>query len=237
MWVPSWWPLLTRRPNPLLRNRPAPHQQYKRQLLNVLGIIYRYDRIKRMPAGERRNVVPRICVIGGKVRGVRRAGTWLTRGRVSSWLRCLAWHGLLNTAGNRVFYSRLFRPPLLCSTQAAPGYERAKRIIKLVSAVADKVRPAWLLGCAVGGSASPDLAWAPLRVVLCWVAAPQSASFRSCPMGPPTLFSPPGEQRPRGGRPAQGGVCARLQRQPGRDHHPRHRAQVGSRAGSNDHAA
>ncbi|PRW61146.1 starch phosphorylase [Chlorella sorokiniana] len=62
--------------------------EYKRQLLNVLGIIYRYDRIKRMPAGERRNVVPRICVIGGK---------------------------------------------------AAPGYEMAKRIIKLVSAVADKV--------------------------------------------------------------------------------------------------
>lgn len=47
---------------------PAPPPvQYKRQLLNVLGIIYRYDRIKRMPAGERGNVVPRICVIGGKV--------------------------------------------------------------------------------------------------------------------------------------------------------------------------
>ena len=62
--------------------------QYKRQLLNVMGIIYRYDQIKRMSPEERKKVVPRICVIGGK---------------------------------------------------AAPGYEMAKRIIKLVSAVADKV--------------------------------------------------------------------------------------------------
>jgi len=71
--------------------------QYKRQLLNVLGIIHRYDRIKRMSPAERQNVVPRICVIGGK---------------------------------------------------AAPGYEMAKRIIKLVSAVADKVGgPRGVLWC------------------------------------------------------------------------------------------
>ena len=65
--------------------------EYKRQLLNVLGIIHRYDQIKSMSPEERRrpgNVVPRTCVIGGK---------------------------------------------------AAPGYEMAKRIIKLVCAVADKV--------------------------------------------------------------------------------------------------
>jgi len=65
--------------------------EYKRQLLNVLGIIHRYDQIKRMSPQERKkpgNVVPRTCVIGGK---------------------------------------------------AAPGYEMAKRIIKLVCAVADKV--------------------------------------------------------------------------------------------------
>ena len=59
-------------PSSLLPTPPA--VQYKRQLLNVLGIIYRYDRIKRMPAGERRNVVPRICVIGGKVGAGRGAG-------------------------------------------------------------------------------------------------------------------------------------------------------------------
>jgi len=63
--------------------------EYKRQLLNVLGIIYRYDAIRKMsPEEKARSVVPRICVIGGK---------------------------------------------------AAPGYEMAKRIIKLVSAVAEKI--------------------------------------------------------------------------------------------------
>lgn len=62
--------------------------EYKRQLLNVLSIIWRYDQIRKMSPEQKKNVVPRICVIGGK---------------------------------------------------AAPGYEMAKRIIKLVSAVADKV--------------------------------------------------------------------------------------------------
>ncbi|MEW5297432.1 MAG: hypothetical protein WDW36_000640 [Sanguina aurantia] len=63
--------------------------EYKRQLLNVLGIIHRYDAIKRMTPEQRRTqVVPRVCVIGGK---------------------------------------------------AAPGYEMAKRIIKLVCAVGDKI--------------------------------------------------------------------------------------------------
>lgn len=62
--------------------------EYKRQLLNVLGIIHRYLRIKEMTAAERADVVPRVVVIGGK---------------------------------------------------AAPGYDLAKRIIKLVCAVADKV--------------------------------------------------------------------------------------------------
>ncbi|GFR48003.1 hypothetical protein Agub_g9829 [Astrephomene gubernaculifera] len=62
--------------------------EYKRQLLNVMGIIYRYDQIKKMSPQQRKNVVPRVCVIGGK---------------------------------------------------AAPGYEMAKRIIKLVCAVGDKI--------------------------------------------------------------------------------------------------
>ncbi|KAG2446570.1 hypothetical protein HYH02_008557 [Chlamydomonas schloesseri] len=62
--------------------------EYKRQLLNVLGIIYRYDQIKKMSPQQRKNVVPRVCVIGGK---------------------------------------------------AAPGYEMAKRIIKLICAVGDKI--------------------------------------------------------------------------------------------------
>nr|ABB88567.1 PhoB [Chlamydomonas reinhardtii]ABB88568.1 PhoB [Chlamydomonas reinhardtii] len=62
--------------------------EYKRQLLNVLGIIYRYDQIKKMTPQQRKSVVPRVCVIGGK---------------------------------------------------AAPGYEMAKRIIKLICAVGDKI--------------------------------------------------------------------------------------------------
>lgn len=46
--------------------------EYKRQLLNVLGIIYRYDQIKKMNAEQRAKVVPRVCIIGGKV-GLRTA--------------------------------------------------------------------------------------------------------------------------------------------------------------------
>ena len=62
--------------------------EYKRQLLNVLSIVHRYDAIRNMNNEQKAGVVPRIVVIGG---------------------------------------------------QAAPGYEMAKRIIKLVSAVAEKV--------------------------------------------------------------------------------------------------
>jgi len=62
--------------------------EYKRQLLNVLGIVHRYNTIKAMTPEQRKQVVPRVCIIGGK---------------------------------------------------AAPGYDIAKRIIKLVCAVGDKV--------------------------------------------------------------------------------------------------
>ena len=41
--------------------------EYKRQLLNVLGIIHRYDAIKKMSAEQRSKLVPRVCIIGGKV--------------------------------------------------------------------------------------------------------------------------------------------------------------------------
>jgi len=62
--------------------------EYKRQLLNVLSIIHRYNAIKAATPKEREKMVPRVCVIGGK---------------------------------------------------AAPGYDMAKRIIKLVCSVGDKV--------------------------------------------------------------------------------------------------
>ena len=62
--------------------------EYKRQLLNVLGIVHKYDAIKKMTPQQRAAVVPRVCVIGGK---------------------------------------------------AAPGYDLAKRIIKLVNEVGNVV--------------------------------------------------------------------------------------------------
>ena len=40
--------------------------EYKRQLLNIMGIIHRYNEIKKMTAEERANVTPRVCIFGGK---------------------------------------------------------------------------------------------------------------------------------------------------------------------------
>lgn len=62
--------------------------EYKRQLLNILSIIHRYDCIKNMDKKDRKKVVPRVCIIGGK---------------------------------------------------AAPGYEMAKKIIKLCHAVGEMI--------------------------------------------------------------------------------------------------
>ncbi|MCO5609251.1 hypothetical protein L7F22_063475 [Adiantum nelumboides] len=62
--------------------------EYKRQFLNLLSIIHRYDCIKNMSADERKRVVPRVCIFGGK---------------------------------------------------APPGYDFAKKIVKLVHAIGEKV--------------------------------------------------------------------------------------------------
>ncbi|XP_054800677.1 alpha-1,4 glucan phosphorylase L isozyme, chloroplastic/amyloplastic [Prosopis cineraria] len=41
--------------------------EYKRQLLNILGIVYRYKMMKEMSAAERNaKFVPRVCIFGGK---------------------------------------------------------------------------------------------------------------------------------------------------------------------------
>ena len=41
--------------------------EYKRQLLNIFGIIYRYKMMKEMSASERNEkFVPRVCIFGGK---------------------------------------------------------------------------------------------------------------------------------------------------------------------------
>ncbi|KDP27218.1 hypothetical protein JCGZ_19917 [Jatropha curcas] len=41
--------------------------EYKRQLLNILGIVYRYKKMKEMSAVERKaSYAPRVCIFGGK---------------------------------------------------------------------------------------------------------------------------------------------------------------------------
>ncbi|ESW30618.1 hypothetical protein PHAVU_002G168400 [Phaseolus vulgaris] len=41
--------------------------EYKRQLLNIMGIVYRYKKMKEMSAEERKEIfVPRVCIFGGK---------------------------------------------------------------------------------------------------------------------------------------------------------------------------
>lgn len=41
--------------------------EYKRQLLNILGIVYRYKKMKEMSAVERKaKFAPRVCIFGGK---------------------------------------------------------------------------------------------------------------------------------------------------------------------------
>ncbi|KAK3005956.1 hypothetical protein RJ639_017659, partial [Escallonia herrerae] len=41
--------------------------EYKRQLLNILGVVYRYKKMKEISAVERKaKFVPRVCVFGGK---------------------------------------------------------------------------------------------------------------------------------------------------------------------------
>ncbi|KAL5826292.1 hypothetical protein ACOSQ4_018089 [Xanthoceras sorbifolium] len=41
--------------------------EYKRQLLNIMGIVYRYKKMKEMSPEERKaSFVPRVCIFGGK---------------------------------------------------------------------------------------------------------------------------------------------------------------------------
>jgi starch phosphorylase len=40
--------------------------EYKRQLLNLMGIVYRYKKIKQMDPNERSQLLPKVCIFGGK---------------------------------------------------------------------------------------------------------------------------------------------------------------------------
>ena len=79
----------------------------------------------------------------------------------------------------------------------------------------------------VGGGGQGARAWRA-RLPAAWYVGvgllrPESIRRDRCVHLPSCALA--GERRPRGGRPAEGGVCARLQCVSGRAHHPRHRAE------------
>ncbi|EEF41848.1 alpha-glucan phosphorylase, H isozyme [Ricinus communis] len=53
-------------PNSLFDIQVKRIHEYKRQLLNILGAVYRYKKLKEMSAEERKNTTPRTIMIGGK---------------------------------------------------------------------------------------------------------------------------------------------------------------------------
>ncbi|KAL5748011.1 hypothetical protein ACOSQ2_025308 [Xanthoceras sorbifolium] len=53
-------------PNSLFDIQVKRIHEYKRQLMNILGAIYRYKKLKEMSPDERKNITPRTIMIGGK---------------------------------------------------------------------------------------------------------------------------------------------------------------------------
>ncbi|MCO5590376.1 hypothetical protein L7F22_044346 [Adiantum nelumboides] len=53
-------------PNTLFDTQIKRIHEYKRQLLNIMGVIYRYKKIKEMSREQRSSVVPRTVMLGGK---------------------------------------------------------------------------------------------------------------------------------------------------------------------------
>ncbi|KAM0941419.1 putative glycogen phosphorylase [Dioscorea sansibarensis] len=53
-------------PNSLFDIQVKRIHEYKRQLLNILGAVYRYKKLKEMSIEERKKVTPRTVMIGGK---------------------------------------------------------------------------------------------------------------------------------------------------------------------------
>ncbi|XVF05388.1 hypothetical protein REPUB_Repub05bG0167700 [Reevesia pubescens] len=53
-------------PNSLFDIQVKRIHEYKRQLLNILGTIYRYKKLKEMSPEQRKNTTPRTVMIGGK---------------------------------------------------------------------------------------------------------------------------------------------------------------------------
>ncbi|CAL5426813.1 unnamed protein product [Camellia sinensis] len=53
-------------PNSLFDIQVKRIHEYKRQLLNILGAVYRYKKLKEMSPEERKNTTPRTIMLGGK---------------------------------------------------------------------------------------------------------------------------------------------------------------------------
>ncbi|KAI4965596.1 hypothetical protein ZWY2020_051295 [Hordeum vulgare] len=53
-------------PNSLFDIQIKRIHEYKRQLMNILGAVYRYKKLKEMSAEERQKVTPRTVMVGGK---------------------------------------------------------------------------------------------------------------------------------------------------------------------------
>ncbi|KAI4305171.1 hypothetical protein L6164_028555 [Bauhinia variegata] len=53
-------------PNSLFDIQVKRIHEYKRQLLNILGVVYRYKKLKEMRPEERKNTTPRTVMTGGK---------------------------------------------------------------------------------------------------------------------------------------------------------------------------
>lgn len=62
-------------PNALFDIQVKRIHEYKRQQLNILGVIHRYLKIKSMSAGERKKLVPRVSIFGGKAA----PGYWMAK--------------------------------------------------------------------------------------------------------------------------------------------------------------
>lgn len=63
----GWHSLLDLESRLLILTQVKRIHEYKRQLLNIMGIVYRYKKMKEMsPEVRQRSFVPRVCIFGGK---------------------------------------------------------------------------------------------------------------------------------------------------------------------------
>ncbi|KAJ1921879.1 Non-essential glycogen phosphorylase [Mycoemilia scoparia] len=79
---------ITISPNSLFDIQVKRIHEYKRQLLNVLGIIHRYSEIKAMDAEEKKKAVPRVSIFAGKAA----SGYWMAKQIIK----------LINSVANKV---------------------------------------------------------------------------------------------------------------------------------------